>query len=633
MVVRLVSAEWLTYYVQLGVKVFPVHSVIDQGGRLACTCGADPCKRAGKHPVAQCAPRGFHDATADHTILEQWWTQVPTANIGIATGNGLVVVDIDPRKGGDSSLSQLQAELGGELDTPLRVLTGGGGKHLYFRADGVVRNDVDLLPGIDLRGDGGYVIAPPSRHASGGVYSLEQVPLRGLKDLPALPARFVRVDKAKRATAVPSASGRISQGQRNQALTSIAGSMRRYAASGEVIEKVIHAVNGDLFDPPLNVDELRRTVASVAKYEPTAAPEAAFSTAASILTAAPAGVKWMLPGYLAAGVLTELIGQPKAGKSTLVQAMVRTVLGLGPFLDRSGETSPVLLLTEEHEVTLRQALVRSGLNSEHLHILSRMNVRHASWPDIIELSLEKMLTCGARLLIVDTVSSWALGTNDENSAGDALRIVEPLLRVTANDIAVLMVRHQRKGGGDVVVAGRGSSAFAGASDIVLSLQHHPTRRCARVLESASRFHETPPKLVIELTRNGFVSLGDGQQIKDEEDDDAVVGVLPADPERALKIEEIGVALDEAKHPLGKTKIKDVADRLIDRGAVAQTGEGKKNDPFRYWALSTVVQLPGAGAGHPSTMTMPPPVAGSPDACSTAVMREPRAAGERGEGSR
>lgn len=88
--------------------------------------------------------------------------------------SGLVVVDVDPDHGGEASLDRLVEEHGC-LPAGRVVRTGSGGRHLYFRhPGGVVRNDAGrrLGPGLDVRGDGGYVIAPPSRHASGGRYAV-----------------------------------------------------------------------------------------------------------------------------------------------------------------------------------------------------------------------------------------------------------------------------------------------------------------------------------------------------------------------------------------------------------------------------------------------------------------------------
>jgi len=133
-----------------------------------------PCRPRKKTPLTQ---HGCKDATGDAGVIQTWWEQWPEANIGITTGarSGIVVLDVDPQHDGDQSLAVLVAKCG-ELPTTPTVLTGGGGRHIYFRAleDAEIRNSAGALgPGLDVRGEGGYVIAPPSVHASGQSYRWE----------------------------------------------------------------------------------------------------------------------------------------------------------------------------------------------------------------------------------------------------------------------------------------------------------------------------------------------------------------------------------------------------------------------------------------------------------------------------
>ena len=134
-----------------------------------------PVQANGKAPLGKLVPHGFLHATTNPKTLQQWWTIEPTANIGIRTGaiSGLFVFDIDPRNGGNQSLSTLEARYG-RLPETLQALTGGGGRHLYFVHPGGCLASHLGLPGVDIKADGGYVVAPPSRHASGGIYSWKE---------------------------------------------------------------------------------------------------------------------------------------------------------------------------------------------------------------------------------------------------------------------------------------------------------------------------------------------------------------------------------------------------------------------------------------------------------------------------
>jgi putative DNA primase/helicase len=148
-------------YARRGWCVFPVWSI--RNGRCACgtACGRD----AGKHPIGWLVPHGVHDATTNESTIRRWWTDEPNANIGIATGavSGIIVLDVDGEDG-EASLAALEREHGPLPETPT-VLTGKG-RHLYFAHPGVpVPNRVRVALGLDVRGDGGYVVAPPSIHA------------------------------------------------------------------------------------------------------------------------------------------------------------------------------------------------------------------------------------------------------------------------------------------------------------------------------------------------------------------------------------------------------------------------------------------------------------------------------------
>ena len=101
----------------------------------------------------------FQQRCASETEINEWYQQWPNANVGIVTGkvSGIVVLDVDPRHGGDKSLAKWQQQHG-PLPRTVEVRTGGGGRHLYFKhPGGVIHNKVGLAPGIDLRGDGGCI--------------------------------------------------------------------------------------------------------------------------------------------------------------------------------------------------------------------------------------------------------------------------------------------------------------------------------------------------------------------------------------------------------------------------------------------------------------------------------------------
>ena len=159
----------LTYAVR-GWLVFPVFEIMDSG---RCACPRAGCDSGGKHP------RTFHgpkDAITSEEQIRRWWSRWPNANVAISTGSesGLVVLDVDPRHDGMRSLEEVEHVLGGFLPESPTVITGGGGTHTYFTApdDGKpVPSVSSMLPGLDVKADGGYVVAPPSIHISGQRYT------------------------------------------------------------------------------------------------------------------------------------------------------------------------------------------------------------------------------------------------------------------------------------------------------------------------------------------------------------------------------------------------------------------------------------------------------------------------------
>jgi Bifunctional DNA primase/polymerase, N-terminal len=148
-------------YAREGMPVLPLHT---PAGKGSCSCGQADCDRVGKHP--RWHPRlitaGLHHSSTDAQRIDAWWSTWPQANVGIRTGIVCDVCDIDTPAG----LAAVQDLVGEQVPT---VLTGSGGFHLYFAATGA-GNRTRLLPGVDWRGAGGYVVAPPSLHASGERY-------------------------------------------------------------------------------------------------------------------------------------------------------------------------------------------------------------------------------------------------------------------------------------------------------------------------------------------------------------------------------------------------------------------------------------------------------------------------------
>lgn len=180
-------------YAALGWLVIPLHSAEGVSGvKLTCTCTRHDCQSPAKHPITE---HGLTDATADEKIIREWWQKWPFANVGIVAGakSGIVVLDIDPRHGGDASLAELMGEFG-EIPETTEATTGSGGTHILFAHPGKpIKNSVGKngwlgKDGLDIRGDGGYIVAPPSLHIEGKRYAWKAQAAPWEMGLSAMPA-------------------------------------------------------------------------------------------------------------------------------------------------------------------------------------------------------------------------------------------------------------------------------------------------------------------------------------------------------------------------------------------------------------------------------------------------------------
>lgn len=229
-----------------------------------------PAGERAKRPIVPWQ-RFQHELPSEDQV-RQWFERWPAANLAVVTGeiSGIIVIDVDARHGGEASLAEMLARHGALPDT-MEAATGGGGRHLYFAHPGrEVRNRVGLAPGIDLRGDGGCIIVPPSVHPSGNPYrwkpgrgpgEIEPAPLPVWLEVP----RFA-IDGLQ---GHPLAYWRalvhegVKEGRRNATVASFAGHLLWHGVDPDVIMELLLAWNRVRCSPPLDDDEVIRTVRSI----------------------------------------------------------------------------------------------------------------------------------------------------------------------------------------------------------------------------------------------------------------------------------------------------------------------------------------------------------------------------------
>ncbi len=249
-------------YAERGWKVFPLHTARAD----ACSCGNTSCTSTAKHPHIKEWQKYCSSQPND---VREWWQKWPDANIGLATGSasGFFVLDVDPRHGGKESLQKLVKQ-NGMFPKTLASNTGGGGYHLFFKEPEIkITNRVNLLPGIDIRGDGGYIVAPPSIHKSGLRYSwMRDFAESPITEAPGWLLKLFNGREESRSFFDFSLKGSVGEGGRNNFLTREAGKLRRNGLEQNQIADELRKINAERCRPPLEESELMAICASVARY-------------------------------------------------------------------------------------------------------------------------------------------------------------------------------------------------------------------------------------------------------------------------------------------------------------------------------------------------------------------------------
>jgi len=230
-----------------------------------------PVQARGKRPLV--VWREFQQRIASAEEIQAWFGRWPEANVGIVTGqvSGIVVIDVDAGHGGPDSVSELEA-VHGPLPGTVEAITGGGGRHLYYRhPGGTVSNRVGIRLGIDVRGDGGYVVAPPSVYPNGRHYFwvAGHAPAEAALALP--PVHFFAPEDPTRPAGHTRLHWRqliregIPEGQRNTTMASLTGHLLWRGVDLDVVLELMLAWNRTHCRPPLPDEEVAQVVQSIAR--------------------------------------------------------------------------------------------------------------------------------------------------------------------------------------------------------------------------------------------------------------------------------------------------------------------------------------------------------------------------------
>jgi hypothetical protein len=232
-----------------------------------------PCRPDSKLPLLDRWP---NSASLDPRTIESWWRRWPTANIAIATGGEmrLLVVDVDPDAGGEATLAVLEREHGA-LPATVECITPRGGRHVYFivpRGRPMPGNSAGKLgPGVDTRGQRGYVLAPPSafngRHYTWSVDSGDRIAQAPAWLLDLLDRHGPNGQATPPEEWQAIALQGVDEGQRNQTIAKVAGLLLRRLPDPILAAELVACFNAVKCRPPQEAAELKRTIDSIAAKE------------------------------------------------------------------------------------------------------------------------------------------------------------------------------------------------------------------------------------------------------------------------------------------------------------------------------------------------------------------------------
>lgn len=295
---------------------------------------------------------------------------------------------------------------------------------------------------------------------------------------------------------------------------------------------------------------------------------------------------WIVPYQMVAiGAITEIDGKIKsAGKTTLILEMVRCVLDGSDFMARPTRQAKVIYVTEQSPQTFGAALARAGLTErgDELRILYRPDIGATAWQDVVQACRQD----GYELVVFDTIGKLA-GIKEENAAGEWTAAMGPLQDLAASGRAVVLARHDRKGGGDIGESGRGSSAASGDVDIIIHL-HRPEGRhdpATRVLDGLGRYGEW--SLTVRLDAGGYSLIGTTDAVAF---DDAVAFIRDelrvsaatdsgASPSYGRKTRAELEKAATASGAIASRLIQDALERMGDE--IVRDGAGRKGSPYVY----------------------------------------------------
>jgi hypothetical protein len=296
---------------------------------------------------------------------------------------------------------------------------------------------------------------------------------------------------------------------------------------------------------------------------------------------------WLWQGYLAPGAVSLLTSPWKAGKTTLISALLNRLATGGELAGSTVRPGKAVIVSEESVAQWQQRKQKFGFGPHVCWICRpfRGRPRPHDWVALMIHLLDLRHEHQINLVAIDPLAEF-LPVRSESEAGGVLNALKPLQELTAAGLSVLLSHHPRKHGKPDSRWARGSGALMAFADILIEMDYHgdpaaPDRR--RKLTAYSRFDETPRCRVIELTETGtdYRSLGDFEEAAFVGGCATLQGIFDEATRKLTRKEIVKHWPAESPRPDPATVWRWL-DRAVADGLVRYEGEGTRYSPFRYW---------------------------------------------------
>lgn len=472
-----------------------------------------PCNPNNKRPLID---RGFHAATLDEGVINAWWTDHPTAMVGIPTGPrvGFWVLDIDTDKtkgkDGIGSLASIDHDLA-ELQDTVVSRTGSGGYHCLFKyQDGVTNSRGSLPPFLDVRGDGGYIIAPGSRLADGRTYEWLNPPneidiapapdwVLELLKAPTKSAEIIPINGVERGPNAAQRALEILPGQWHDTTRDLVARMCREGASDATIAAIAPRFTEGGFTHEQTILEfmahartartkwgyqpkdLAAEVEQEVVYEDGEKPKFKFNVTFYDDIPETHTKEWVIRDILGEGEFNIVYGAPGCGKSVLIgDAAAHVAAGLDWFGKKTRQCCVIYIAAERHALVKRRLAAwrkKHGVLDLPLVVLDglfNLTTDPTHVDEIIAIAKYAAMKTGLNVgwFIVDT-KAQVMGGADENSSQDISMLSASVAKLQTTGASVTVVDHTPQSDPTRM---KGNGGLAGTCDGSFLIQKQGDRR-------------------------------------------------------------------------------------------------------------------------------------------------------------